>query len=105
MPLVNVFVSVDDARDTPAVLREYLAPFAPGVIGLTGEPAEVRVLADKVSAVFFKGMPTDDRGGYDVAHTSQVYLIDAEGRLRATFYGAGADAISEAARTLLRETS
>jgi protein SCO1/2 len=103
--LVSVFVSVDGDRDTPAVLREYLAPFSPGVIGLTGESAKVRVLADKLSAVFFKGMPTDDRGGYDVEHTSQVYLVDAQGRLRATFYGAGADVIGAATRTLLQESS
>ena len=103
--LVNVFVSVDGARDTPAVMHDYLEPYAPGFIGLTGEPTAVRVLADKVSAVFFKGMPTDERGGYDVAHTSQVYLVDAQGRLRATFYGAGAEAIGEAARTVLREKS
>jgi protein SCO1/2 len=101
--LVNVFVSVDGARDTPAVLRDYLAPFKPGFIGLTGEPTEVRVLADKLSAVFFKGMPVDDRGGYDVEHTSQVYLIDAQGRLRATFYAAGADAMATATRRVLGE--
>jgi protein SCO1 len=105
LPLVSVFVSVDGARDTPTVLRAYLEPFSPGVIGLTGESAEVRVLADKLAAVFFKGMPTDDRGGYDVEHTSQVYLVDAQGRLRATFYAAGADAISAATRKVLEETS
>jgi protein SCO1/2 len=103
--IVSVFVSVDGARDTPAVLRDYLAPFTPGFIGLTGEPAEVRVLADKLSAVFFRGMPTDDRGGYDVEHTSQIYLIDAQGRLRATFYAAGADAIGAATRQVLGESS
>src|SRR5262245_46230568 len=103
--LVSVFVSVDGERDTPAVLRSYLAPFSPGFVGLTGEPTEVRALADKLSAVFFKGMPTDDHGGYDVEHTSQVYLIDARGRLRATFYGAGADAIGAATREVLAESS
>jgi protein SCO1/2 len=104
-PLVTVFISVDGARDTPAVLRNYLTPFSPGVVGLTGESADVRMLADKLSAVFFKGMPTDAHGGYDVEHTSQVYLVDAQGRLRATFYAAGADAISAAAQKVLRETS
>jgi len=105
VPLVSVFVSVDGTRDTPSVLREYLEPFSPGFIGLTGEPAEVRVLADRLSAVFFKGMPTDAQGGYDVEHTSQVYLVDGQGRLRATFYAAGADTISAATQTVLRETT
>ena len=104
LPLVNVFVSVDGVRDTPTVLRGYLQTFAPGMMGLTGEPAQVRVLADKMSAVFFRGMPTED-GGYDVEHTSQVYLVDAQGRLRATFYGAGADAIGEATKKVMQEKS
>ena len=48
----------------------------------------------------------NSRSVYPVAVSGEgPYLIDAEGRLRATFYGAGADAISEAARTVLRETS
>jgi len=103
--LVNVFISVDGARDSPAAMHEYLQPYSPGFIGLTGEPTAVRVLADKLSAVFFKGMPTDSQGGYDVAHTSQVYLVDAQGRLRATFYAAGADAIAAATKTVLSESS
>jgi protein SCO1/2 len=100
--LTLVFVSVDGDRDTPAVLHDYLAPLPVPFLGLTGNTAQVRVLADRLSAVFFKGMPTPD-GGYDVEHTSQVYLIDANTRLRATFYGARADAIEGATRKILDE--
>jgi len=97
-----VFVSVDGDRDTPAVLHDYLAPLPVPFLGLTGNTAQVRVLADRLSAVFFKGMPTPD-GGYDVEHTSQVYLVDADARLRATFYGARAAAIEAAIRQILAE--
>jgi protein SCO1/2 len=101
--LVNVFVSVDGVRDTPAVVQEYLQPFMPGFIGLTGDATDVRVLADELKAVFFRGMPTDTNGGYDVEHTSQVYLVDERGRLRATFYGASAASITAATQTILKE--
>jgi protein SCO1/2 len=97
-----VFVSVDGDRDTPGVLHDYLAPLPVPFLGLTGNTAQVRVLADRLSAVFFKGMPTPD-GGYDVEHTSQVYLVDADARLRATFFGARAAAIETATRQILGE--
>jgi protein SCO1/2 len=102
VPITVVFISVDGERDTPAVMKDYLAPFAPGFIGLTGEPRAVREIAATFPAVFFKGMPTDTEGGYDVEHSSQVYLVDKEGRLRATFYNASADAMAEATRQIVQ---
>jgi protein SCO1/2 len=101
--LTCMFISVDGARDSPAVLKEYLAPFAPGFIGLTGDPTLVRDIAAGFPAVFFKGMPTDTTGGYDVEHSSQVYLVDGERRLRATFYNASAADMMAATRTVMQE--
>jgi protein SCO1 len=101
--LTCVFISVDGARDSPAVLKDYLAPFAPGFLGLTGDPKLVRDIAAAFPAVFFKGMPTDKAGGYDVEHSSQVYLVDGERRLRATFYNASAEEMVAATRTVMQE--
>ena len=36
-----IFITVDPARDTPAVLRDYVANFHPRLIGLTGTESEV----------------------------------------------------------------
>ena len=102
-PLASVFISVDGERDTPAVIRKFLEPFTPGFIGLTGPPQSVTPLAGALSAVFFKGMPTDTKGGYDVEHTSQVYLLDRQGRLRATFYNAPVDAMVATARDVMHD--
>ena len=33
-----VMISVDGERDTPVAMKEYLAPFQPGFIGLTARP-------------------------------------------------------------------
>lgn len=99
--LTAVFISVDGDRDTPPVIKQYLAPFEPGFIGLTGDAKYVRDLASRFSAVFFKGLPTDSSGGYNVEHTSQTYLVDKEGILRVTFYNAPAEDMVTVTKSLL----
>jgi protein SCO1/2 len=72
-----VFVSVDGARDTPAVVKAYLARLSPTFIGLTGGERAVRDLASQFTAAFFTGTP--------IEHSGQIYLVDASGRIRAIF--------------------
>ncbi len=93
-----VMISVDGDRDQPADLKRYLAPVDPEFIGLTGKPRTVQDIAAQFSAVFFKGMPADAAGNYLVEHTSQVYLLDKQGRLHSTFFNAPADVIAAATR-------
>lgn len=82
--LAYVFVSVDGTRDTPEVLKPYLAQFDPAFIGLTGTEDKVRQIGGDYF-VFFNHSPvegTPSAAGYSVDHTSFTYLIDAEGKLR-----------------------
>ncbi len=102
-PFASVLISVDGERDTPAALEAYLAPFQPNFIGVTGAPLVVRDVATDFSAVFFKGMTTDTKGGYDVEHTSQIYLVDRDARLRATFYNAPVDSMVALVRHVMQE--
>ena len=106
-PAVNqarvVMISVDGDRDTPAALKRYLALVSPDFIGLTGNPRTVRDIAAQFSAVFFQGMPADAAGNYLVEHTSQVYLLDKQGRLHSTFFNAPADVIAAATRQVASE--
>src|SRR3954465_14430480 len=39
--LQPIFITVDPARDTPAVLRQFVSAFHPRLIGLTGSEAEI----------------------------------------------------------------
>lgn len=99
--LTTVLISVDGERDTPEVLKAYLDPFLPGFVGLTGDPLVIRGIAATFSAVFFKGMPRSRAGDYDVEHTSQVYVVDGEGRLRMSFYNATVDEMTAAIRQVM----
>ena len=75
-----VFVTVDPERDAPAQLKAYLAAFDAGFVGATGRP-EVLAAMRKDYGVVAEKVPMAD--GYAMDHTSSIFLIDREGRLRA----------------------
>jgi protein SCO1/2 len=78
-----LFITIDPERDTPALIKEYLANFDPHLRGLTGEPAELAAVI-KEYRVYAKKVPTAD-GSYTMDHTAIVYLMDKEGRFVAPF--------------------
>jgi protein SCO1 len=78
-----LFITVDPERDTPTVLKDYLANFDPHVRGLTGDPASVEA-ALKAYRVYAKKVPLKD-GDYTMDHTALVYLMDKDGRFVAPF--------------------
>lgn len=77
------FVSVDPERDTPEVLKSYLASFAPQIHGLTGTPEAVDQIK-KEYRVYSRKVPLtgDD---YTMDHTAVVYLMDKTGTFVAPF--------------------
>ena len=77
------FVSVDPERDTPAIMKDYIASFDPNLKALTGSPEAV---AKVVSAyrVYVKKVPLKD-GDYTMDHTALIYLMDRDGRFVAPF--------------------
>ncbi len=95
-----VLISVDGDRDTPGVMKDYVGRFSDRFLGLTGDPKDVRKIAAQFKAVFFKGLPSDNSGSYLVEHSSQVYLMDAKGRLRATFFDAGVEEMVKVTRSV-----
>jgi protein SCO1 len=97
-----VLISVDGERDTPAVMKKYLASFSPDFVGLTGNPRTVADIAARFSAVAFKEQP-DQTGGYEYFHSSQVFLIDKVGRLRASFSDASIENMATVTRLVLDE--
>lgn len=97
-----VVISVDGERDTPAMLSEWLKPISPTFIGLTGPTSAVRDIATQFSAAFFKGA-ADAAGDYLVEHNSQIFLLDAQGRLRATFFDAPPETLAQVTKRIAGE--
>lgn len=79
--LQGIFVTVDPARDTPEVLKAYLAAFDPSFVGLRGSPEQVAAAAREFK-VFYAKVPGTTPGSYTMDHTAGTYVIDAKGNLR-----------------------
>lgn len=70
-----LFISVDPERDTVAVMKDYMQPFAGKVTGLTGTPAQLAQMA-KDYAFTYKKIPLSATD-YSMDHTAAIYLFDA----------------------------
>ena len=100
--MAYVIISVDGERDTPEVMREYLQKISPNFIGLTGDSAAIKPIAANFRASFYKENSGSDPD-YDVTHSTQMFMLDPAGRVRAEMYGASVEAMSGVALALLRE--
>lgn len=76
-----IFISIDPARDKPALLKPYVANF-PRLIGLTGSAAQVRAAAKAYRVYYHKAGEGKD---YLMDHSSIIYLMDRDGRYLAHF--------------------
>jgi protein SCO1/2 len=72
-----LFITLDPQRDTPEVLREYVAAFHPRFIALRGSEAQTRELATRYK-VFYEKVPQGS--GYAIDHMAFTFLLDREGR-------------------------
>lgn len=73
-----IFVTVDPARDSPDVLKDYLSSFDPRIIALTGAADAVATLAATYGASFRK---VQSEEGYTVEHSPAVFLLGPDGQL------------------------
>ena len=97
----GIFVTVDPQRDTPEVLKSYLASFDPSFVALRGTPEQTQAVA-KEFKVFFAKVPGTTEGSYTVDHTAGSYLLDANGKIRVfERYGSGAPALTADLKALL----
>ncbi|MBE2993433.1 SCO family protein [Sphingomonas sp. CFBP 13603] len=77
--IVPVFVTVDPARDTPAVLKQFVSAFHPRMVGLTGTDAQIARIKTEYAVYSSKG-DASPGGGYLVNHSRQAYLMDPDGK-------------------------
>jgi protein SCO1/2 len=78
-----VFITVDPARDTPEVMKQYVAAFGNKFIGLTGSDAQIASVL-KEFRVYAKKRPLPG-GDYGMDHSGSIYLMDPNGKFAGTY--------------------
>lgn len=76
------FVSVDPARDTPEILKEYLSNFDERIVGLTGSEEQVAQTALSFGA-YYRQQALGYT--YTVDHSTAFYLVNPQGGLVRAF--------------------
>ena len=78
-----IFVTIDPARDTPAVVGEFTRAFSNDLLGLTGTPEQVDKAA-RAFAVYYQKGEVSAGGGYMMDHSRAAYLMGRKGEPIAT---------------------
>ena len=94
-----IFVTVDPERDTPELLRDFMAAFDTRFLALHGNAEQTKATADAFKA-YYKKVPTGS--SYTMDHTALSYLFDLKGQLRVALrHEQTADDYTADIRTLL----
>lgn len=76
-----LFVTLDPARDTQALLAKYVPAFDPRFLGLRGDQAATEKTA-KEFKIFFQKVDGKTADAYTIDHTAGSYVFDTKGRVR-----------------------
>ena len=102
--LQAVFITVDPERDTPDVLKAYMANFDPTFIALRPTMTELPDFA-KSYKVFYKKVEGRTASSYSIDHSAGSYVYDAKGQIRLyNRYGSGAAALASDIKLLMKNT-
>ncbi|MGA9667181.1 MAG: SCO family protein [Gallionella sp.] len=74
-----LFVTIDPERDTREILAKFVPAFDPAFLGLYGD-AQATASAAKNFMVDYQKVPA--KKGYFMDHTSFIYLVDTQGKVR-----------------------
>lgn len=97
-----VLITVDPERDTPEALADYVSRFHPRMVGLTGTPQQIAAVA-RAYRIFYAKVNRPEMTQYLVDHSSFIYLVGPDARVRALFRPEMApEAIAQAVRGQLR---
>jgi protein SCO1/2 len=100
--LQGIFVSVDPERDTPEVLKAYMANFDPGFIALRPSMDQLPEVA-KGFKVFYKKVEGPTPTSYTIEHSAGSYVFDPQGRVRLySRQAVGAQGLAEDIALLLK---
>jgi protein SCO1/2 len=74
-----LFITVDPKRDTPPVVKQYVAAFGPSIEGLTGTPEEIATAAREYRVYFAEHRTGSGPNDYSMDHSSVLYLMGPDG--------------------------
>ncbi len=85
--LQPIFISIDQARDTPAKVKKFVAEFGPEFVGLTGGSDKIRAVAKAFKVMRRKVVLPDQtsKDDYLVHHATFTYLMGRDGRFLTFF--------------------
>ena len=99
----GVFVTVDPQRDTPEMLKAYMANFGPDFVALRGTPEQLAEVA-KDFKIYYKKVDGKTPDSYTMDHSAGSYVYDPQGRVRLyTRYGTGPEALASDLKVLLKD--
>jgi protein SCO1/2 len=99
----GLFVTVDPERDTPEVMKAYMANFDPTFLALYAASPEQLAAVAKDYKVYYKKVAGKTPTSYTMDHSAGMYIYDTQGRLRLySRYGSGAGALADDIRLLLK---
>ncbi len=101
--LQGLFVTIDPARDTPEVMKSYMANFDPTFLALYADSAEKLAAVAKDYKVYYKRVDGKSPTSYTMDHSAGMYIYDTQGQLRLySRYGSGAGALASDIQLLLQ---
>lgn len=98
----GIFITIDPERDTPELLKAYVANFGPDFVALRGTPEQTAAVA-KDFKVYYKKVEGKTPGSYTMDHSAASFVYDPQGRLRLyARYGAGPQVLADDLKQLLQ---
>lgn len=98
-----LFITVDPARDTPTVMKAYMAAFDPTFVALIPTPEQLAATAKDFKA-YYKKVDGKTSTSYSMDHSAASYVYDTQGRLRLyARYGAGVPSMVADVQALLKQ--
>ena len=101
--LQGVFITVDPDRDTPELLKSYMANFDPSFVALRASTPEQLAQVTKEFKIYYKKVEGKTPTSYTMDHSAGSFTFDPQGRVRLyNRYGSGAAALAEDVKILLK---
>ncbi len=97
----GIFISVDPERDTPEIMKEYMASFDPSFLALQAPLDRLPEVA-KSFKIYYKKVEGKTPTSYTMDHSAGTYVYDPQGRIRLYHrYGSGVQGLIADVKQLL----